>query len=146
MELIRYLSEVIGCRFGGTKEELLDKRLFDFLDEENGQIIKKHLKMRMDGLVTSYELTITQKDGNKLPVLVTGTPYFNEEGNVTGSFALIKEIIADIPQNTYVITEKIICRVKIEVASVNNPTPTAPINVMPKRRVNRLKLKARWTK
>ncbi len=62
------------------------------MDEENRKLVVAQLNRRMKGKQTIYEAEITHEDGHKVPILVSGTPYYDEYGEVVGSFSLIKEI------------------------------------------------------
>ncbi len=81
------------CRIlGRPAEEILGRSVFDFYDEENRRILKEQLELRNQGRETVYEASPLRPDGAKVPCLLSATPYYNESGEKSGSFALITDI------------------------------------------------------
>ncbi|MFC2137166.1 PAS domain S-box protein [Bacteroidota bacterium] len=74
------------------KNDLIGRSFLEFLDEENTRIVQEQLKLREQNLQSSYELNFTQSDGNKIPCLVSGSPFIDEDGKRNGSFAMISDI------------------------------------------------------
>jgi len=74
------------------KNDLIGRSFFEFLDEENAKIVHEQIKLREQNLQSAYELNFTQSDGNKIPCLVSGSPFIDEDGKRKGSFAMISDI------------------------------------------------------
>ncbi|MCG8566230.1 MAG: PAS and helix-turn-helix domain-containing protein [Desulfobacterales bacterium] len=63
-----------------------------FLDDENRAVLNAQMEKRRQGESTPYELTWTCGDGALLPTLMTPTPYFDDQGEFKGSFAVVTDI------------------------------------------------------
>ena len=74
------------------RNDVVGISLYDFLDDVNKSHLKKQLKIRKEKKQSSYELTLIQSDGGKIQCLVSGTPMFDENGKIIGSFAMITDI------------------------------------------------------
>ncbi|RME62413.1 MAG: PAS domain S-box protein [Nitrospirae bacterium] len=78
--------------FGYTKEEALGSSIFDFIDEQDRASVRAELRKRDRELIHStYRAHITTKDGQRLPVLITGAPIV-EDGEVIAKIGIIKDI------------------------------------------------------
>ena len=73
-------------------EEIVGKSLLDFVDEGNKKIVREHIKHRVDGKATQYEIEWTKSNGERIPTIVSGAPMFDDTGNHLGSFAVITDI------------------------------------------------------
>jgi PAS domain S-box-containing protein len=72
-------------------EELLDKNLNEFLDEENKRITLAESEKRKQGKSSKYELEIINNEGKKRVINVTSTPKFTDEA-YHGSFNVLSDI------------------------------------------------------
>ncbi|MDY7032013.1 MAG: PAS domain S-box protein [Thermodesulfobacteriota bacterium] len=79
-ELVKWTENVLTGQYVGS-----------FLDEENREIFNKHMIFREKGSSSQYEITITAKDGQEIPVLVSGSPVF-KEGVYKGSLAILTDL------------------------------------------------------
>jgi PAS domain S-box-containing protein len=84
----RRLCEMLGY----TEEEMIGESVFNFLDKENKSEVKTNLDLRKRGVSTTYEIEIIKKDGSKLPVLVSGSPYIDDDGILQGANATITDM------------------------------------------------------
>ncbi|MDY6987061.1 MAG: PAS domain S-box protein [Thermodesulfobacteriota bacterium] len=80
--LAKEAEEVIGCKF------------IDFLDETNGRIWVKEQARRKEGISTTYELELTRGDGDRIFVVASGAPLWDEEGQYTGSIGVLTDVTA----------------------------------------------------
>jgi PAS domain S-box-containing protein len=77
--------------FGYDKDEVVGMSVYDFLDEENTVIMKYELESnRQKGESSTYQISLLTKDGDPIPVLITGAPII-EAGEVTGKIGVIKD-------------------------------------------------------
>jgi len=82
------MCSILGC----TRDEALGKSVFRFLDIDNKAIIKREGKIRDSGKPSSYEITFTRDNGEEIPCIVHGSPYYDDDGKRIGSFAMVTDI------------------------------------------------------
>jgi two-component system sensor histidine kinase/response regulator len=81
------------CRIlGRRQEDLVGRRIFDFVDEENRLVFLAQLEERKRGKAGAYEISLQRSDGMNVPCLFNATPFFDEKGVKKGSFALVTDI------------------------------------------------------
>jgi two-component system, sensor histidine kinase and response regulator len=79
---------------GRPQEEIVGRRIFDFVDEENRRIFLDELEKRKKGKAGAYEISLQRHDGVNVPCLFNATPFIDEKGLKKGSFALVTDITA----------------------------------------------------
>jgi len=77
---------------GYTRDEMIGKTPFDFVDDENRMIFTEQISHIRETRHRNYEIVLTKKDGTKVPVVITATSLTNTDGNPTGSFAFVTDI------------------------------------------------------
>ncbi len=77
---------------GREREQMLGRKIFDFVDEENRAIFERHLCMRAQGKPGVYEIALSRSDGSRVPCLFSATPILDDSGGTVGSFAMIADI------------------------------------------------------
>lgn len=77
---------------GTTQEEMLGRRVLDFVFEEDHQNFLDKLENRFQGRSEKYELRLRRKDGEAVWTLISATPIYNDDGEVDGSFAMVTDI------------------------------------------------------
>ncbi|NOX34681.1 MAG: PAS domain S-box protein [Deltaproteobacteria bacterium] len=87
-----YANEMLGQMWGRSNDEIIGKKVDQFLDDENKAILFKQLEKRKKGESDPYEIVWIKKDGSELHTIMTPTPYFDSQGNFKGSFAVITDI------------------------------------------------------
>lgn len=81
------------CRMlGYTRNEMLSKTPFDFVDEENVKIFKKQIFDLRTIKQGSFEVVLTSKAGQTIPTIFNATSQFNSYGDRTGFFAFITDV------------------------------------------------------
>jgi PAS domain S-box-containing protein len=84
------------CRImGRTKEDVLGRPIYDFVDEENTRVFHRQIERRLQGEKGAYEIMIMQPDGTNIPCINTATPIFDDQGNKIGSVGLYT-VISDL--------------------------------------------------
>lgn len=78
--------------FGVGPGELVGKRLTDFCDEANIEIINKQLDIRRSGKPSTYEMMLQRADDERRHVQVTASPRYNSDGRFIGSLSLLLDI------------------------------------------------------
>lgn len=87
-----YVNGRLCDMWGYSREEILGRPVSDFLDPANRQILQEQLTKRRRGEYAPYELVWTRKDGGKIHTNMAPTPFFDNDGNFRGSFAIITDI------------------------------------------------------
>ncbi len=78
--------------FGYSRDEILGKYSFEFVDEENSKILQEHISQIPTTLHRTYEIFMKKKNGSNFPALVNATSLIDKNGNPSGSFAFVKDI------------------------------------------------------
>ncbi|MBF0280434.1 MAG: PAS domain S-box protein [SAR324 cluster bacterium] len=81
------------CKILGlSREEIVGKRIFEFVDEENLTVYKQQMERRKRGESGTYEIAYSRPDLSLVPCLVSATPLYDENGDKIGSFAMVTNI------------------------------------------------------
>jgi PAS domain S-box-containing protein len=87
---IVYTNDAFGKMLGYTFEEIQGKvahALF-LAKQEEAETFEKNNALREKGKGSVYELTLQQKDGRLIAVVISGAPVFDLQGNVKGSVGI----------------------------------------------------------
>jgi len=84
----RRLCEMLGY----SAEEIIGRPATAFLDEESMKVWTKEFEKRKKSHSRPYQMNFVRKDGEKLPVIVSPRPVFDEKGVFRGSFAAITDV------------------------------------------------------
>ncbi len=83
------MTEVLGLSEG----ELIGKTTYQVLGQgTNVALIQEKTLLRQRGKSDEYELSFHRKDGQKVCLLISGSPYMDHEGKIIGSIAIITDI------------------------------------------------------
>lgn len=91
-QVTTYANEMLCKMWGRSREEIIGRKVSQFLDKENREILSRQLEKRRKGERKPYEIIWIKKDGSKLHTIMTPTPYFDSQGKFKGSFAVITDI------------------------------------------------------
>jgi len=100
-QITTYANEMLCQMWGRSKDEIIGKKVDQFLDDKNKKILFDQLKKRKKGEDSPYEIVWTQKNGAKIHTIMTPTPYFDSKGNFKGSFAVITDISKQKKEKNY---------------------------------------------
>lgn len=81
-------DEIFGLEEGG----LTGRNLHEFMTEESFKKIQEQTQKRKSGLKSSYEIGIRDNKGTEKILLVTVTPQVNDDGKITGSIGIFRDI------------------------------------------------------
>lgn len=81
-------EKIFGTETGG----LTNKKLKEFLSEDQYLNILEQTKIRMDGKSSSYEFEITRHDGLKRNIFNTAVPQFDTRNNFIGTLGIFRDI------------------------------------------------------
>ena len=90
--IITYCNEAYAEILGLPPDELVGKSFFDFLDDEEREKALHQRELRLEGLVTSYDLRLTAADGSKKDVSATGSPVFDPDGSYAGAVQTLVDV------------------------------------------------------
>lgn len=75
-----------------TSEEMNTLNLYSLIENIESVDLEEKYKERMNGKKSSYEAFLISKKGKKIPVLVSGAPYYNENKEIIGVITLLTDI------------------------------------------------------
>jgi PAS domain S-box-containing protein len=78
--------------WGYPLNEIMGRRVSEFLDEKNLKILQEQLAKRRKGRQDSYEIAWRRKDGQNVSTILTPTPIFDAYGHFKGSYGFITDI------------------------------------------------------
>ena len=87
-----YVNEKMAEMLGYSQEEMIDRFILDFTDEEGEPILKMHLEKSRQGINEVYELKLICKDGSPLWALISAKSLFNKGGKFAGSLGMFTDI------------------------------------------------------
>jgi PAS domain S-box-containing protein len=88
MDLNTRMSAILGRK----QEEILGRKIFDFVDEPNKAIFEQQITARAMGRVGSYEIALSRQDKTNVLCHFNATTLLDGEGNRVGSFAMVTDI------------------------------------------------------
>ncbi len=78
--------------FGVDEGELAGRSLYDFIPDDQREKVKQQTLLRKRGRKSTFELEIVRPGGERATLLITATPHYDNEGRVTGSFGIFRDI------------------------------------------------------
>jgi len=91
---ITYVNQKIEALSGFKREELLGRRLVDFVDAEGKRELEKSRQRLQRGDWSRFELRLRRRDGRMLTILISPAPLLDDRNRVCGSFAVVSDITA----------------------------------------------------
>jgi len=90
--IFTYVNSKLCAMTGFSPEEMVGKSVWDFVTDEDREIMVEQMNQRKKGGAKDYEINLTKKDGALIPSIISPTPLFDSEGNFKGSFAAVTDI------------------------------------------------------
>jgi diguanylate cyclase (GGDEF)-like protein/PAS domain S-box-containing protein len=87
-----YVNRRMAMLLGGSKEALLNRALWDFMDADTRVSTEARLKRRRAGESESYELMLQRLDGGQFCAELSAAPLFDQGGMFCGSFAFVSDV------------------------------------------------------
>ncbi|MFH1160750.1 MAG: response regulator [bacterium] len=91
-ERFSFVNPAACSILGGPSEELIGKRLDDFLSKGGLKIAHVQSDLRKQGEKSIYELEIKRPDNSFRWLIVTVTPQFDINGNFRGTFVIFRDM------------------------------------------------------
>jgi PAS domain S-box-containing protein len=83
------------CRMlGVTREQMLGRSIYDFVDEANAEVFREHVKLRELGRSEGYEIALRRSDGSLVHCFNNATPVHDAQGHKVGALGLFSDISA----------------------------------------------------
>lgn len=82
------LCEILGY----TREEMMGKDIYFFMDEEAKQIARELMQKKMEGYHDETHFRYISKSGKEVWTHISANPLFDEAGNYKGSLAMITDV------------------------------------------------------
>ncbi|MCL4871166.1 MAG: GAF domain-containing protein [Anaerolineae bacterium] len=88
---LEYVNAAMAQMIGYSPEALLGQQPFAFVTPADQTRLDAHWQERLSGVTSSYEIRLCHADGYELPVLITGTPRY-QQGQIVGAIAVVTDI------------------------------------------------------
>ena len=83
------------CRMLGVERNaLLGRTIYEFVDDENAAVFRRHVERRAAGHADSYEIALRRSDGSLVHCYNNATPIFDAVGRKIGAVGLFSDISA----------------------------------------------------
>jgi len=86
-----YVNPACARIVGLKPQDMIGKRIGDFIVPEDQPILNAHLQNRFDGAISTYQVRLRRADGQVVHTLLTGTPRI-ENGKLIGSIVVIADL------------------------------------------------------
>jgi hypothetical protein len=87
-----YVNERLSRMLGHPREEIVGYPVVSFMDQENGDLMKRCMSTVMEGGRFSYEVEWTAKDGSRVSTIISPNPLVDENNALIGAFAVVTDI------------------------------------------------------
>jgi PAS domain S-box-containing protein len=89
---IEYVNQRMAQMLGYSVEEMRDRSVLDFMDNEVRLEAQQRLEQRQRGIKEQYDIRLCRKDGSDLWAIVCTSPIVNEKGEHTGAIAMLTDV------------------------------------------------------
>lgn len=86
------VNDAMCATLDRTREEIVGKSIFNFVNAENAEIFRRQMKRRSHGEGGVYEISLSRPSGSLVPCIFHANPLFDEQGRHTGAFAMVTDI------------------------------------------------------
>ena len=91
-EVLTFVNPAAAELLGYAPDELVGKHWTAIIPPDQQRIVQAADERRIYGETDRYELELVHRDGQRIPILVSGTPCFDAEGHFTGTMAVFTDI------------------------------------------------------
>ncbi|MBP8131027.1 MAG: PAS domain S-box protein [Candidatus Hydrogenedentes bacterium] len=91
-EATSYVNPRMAEMLGYAVEEMIGRKLFEFMDEAAREQAKHYLERRREGVKEQHDFEFRRKDGTRLYAMLETGPIMDEEGRYAGAIAGIVDI------------------------------------------------------
>lgn len=90
--IFEFANPALERILGSAGNSVVGRRLLDFMDEQQRDLILAQNELRRKGQNSSYTLSLSLQDGETRSVLVSASPKFSQDGEFLGSLALVQDV------------------------------------------------------
>lgn len=87
-----FINQYMADMLGYSRDEMLGKLLFAFIDENTIELGNYYVGRRQQGIIENHDFEFLRKDGTKMYASLKTAPIFNENGEYDGAFAFVSDI------------------------------------------------------
>lgn len=91
---LNYVNKQMADMLGYKVKEMINRSIFDFMDEEGEKALNDHLKKIVEGIGNIYELKFKNKKGSQFWALTSTNPIYKANGEYLGCVSIITDISA----------------------------------------------------
>ena len=89
---IEFVNVQLAGLLRATPEEMIGRRIFDYMDEESAAAAKENLRRRAGGEEDQFDFRWRRKDGSEFWTIVAAKPMYDGEGQHRGSLVAVTDI------------------------------------------------------
>lgn len=89
---IDYVNNRMAQMLGYRVEEILDRTIWEFMEEESRSEAQQHIGTRDRQMVKQFDFRFRRKDGSPLWAIVSNNPIFNENGDFMGTLSMVSDV------------------------------------------------------
>ncbi len=90
--LITYVNDRFSQMLGRPSAEFIGRRLTDFLDDANGEIVKNRMVEPSEARVESFEIEWMGKEGEPIQTIMSPRVLLDSEGEIQSGFTMVTDI------------------------------------------------------
>jgi len=88
----KFVNKRMADMLGYSIDEMMDRSIFEFTDEEGKRIAAENIERRKHGVSGGHDAKFICKNGEELWALINVNPWFDETGKFVGSVAMVADI------------------------------------------------------
>jgi len=111
-----FVNNSMAEMLGYSVQEMLDRHLFDFMDEQAVSIARKNLERCRHGVREQLEFEFIHKDGRRIYTLLASSPIFDQDGNFTGYLAGVQDITKRKQAEKELMFQNILMKTQLEAS------------------------------
>ena len=86
-----FVNKKMTEMLGYSEKEMINRSLFDFMDETSKKEAMNNVKKRQSGISELHDFKFTKKDGEFIWTLVSTSPLFSNDGQYNGALAMVTD-------------------------------------------------------
>jgi PAS domain S-box-containing protein len=87
-----FVNQRMGEMLGIPPEKMLEKPIYDFIEDESRREAKENLELHKRGIKAQRDFVFIKQDGSRMHALLHTTPLFDEDGDYSGLLSLVTNI------------------------------------------------------
>ncbi len=90
--IIEMVNDALCGMLGYSSGELAGLSLFDLVPEDHKHILKEQVRLREQGIHSTYEIDLLRKEGSRVNTLFSASPLLDQNGRKIGAYSLVSNI------------------------------------------------------